>query len=234
MVFTIHISTLSNYKLEDSLGALLLNLKELLSCLSCVAVPLFLIISGALFFRNYCYEKTFEKIKNRIFSLVIPYLIWNCIWLLFDLFCSYFLSDYFIGRGIIKFDIPTVLKGIFLYGRNLPFWFIFDLILFTPICPFIYAILRNKKIGIISIVLIWIIVGVTEHKVNFLFRNDAILYYLVGSYVGIHNFTWFKAEKKLDEKLISVLIVIGCFLYFYYFKSIRQFSPSTKISYVDL
>lgn len=48
-----------------------------------LSVPIFLIISGYLFFREGSYELTKElwisKFKKRIFSLLVPYLLWNFI-----------------------------------------------------------------------------------------------------------------------------------------------------------
>ncbi len=44
-----------------------------------IAVPLFFIISGALYYRDYDHSKYFDKIRRRFFSLIVPFLLWNII-----------------------------------------------------------------------------------------------------------------------------------------------------------
>ena len=51
-----------------------------------VAVPLFFLISGYLFFHNYkepTYSFFTEKIKNRFYTVFIPYVLWSTLGLLF-------------------------------------------------------------------------------------------------------------------------------------------------------
>ena len=59
------------------------------------AVPMFFMLSGISFFKGYSNKKYFKKIKSRLFTLVIPYLLWNTIWLLWEIFTSYsFVSSF--------------------------------------------------------------------------------------------------------------------------------------------
>ena len=52
------------------------------------AVPMFFMMSGITFFKNYDNKKYLTKIKARIFTLVIPYLLWNTVWMLWEIFTS--------------------------------------------------------------------------------------------------------------------------------------------------
>ena len=52
------------------------------------AVPMFFMLSGITFFKDYSNKKYFTKIKSRLFTLVIPYLLWNTIWMLWEIFTS--------------------------------------------------------------------------------------------------------------------------------------------------
>ena len=53
------------------------------------AVPMFFMMSGITFFKDYSDKKYLAKIKARLFTLVIPYLLWNTIWMLWEIFTSY-------------------------------------------------------------------------------------------------------------------------------------------------
>lgn len=63
------------------------------------AVPAFFLISGFLFFgmqNTFTKEDYLKKIKKRISSLVIPYVLWNCIYILYLVVAV----DDFLGGGI--------------------------------------------------------------------------------------------------------------------------------------
>lgn len=84
---------------NNDLYELINNLKFPLSCIvvvihcfgtplwSIFAVPTFFVISGFLFFRNCegCGNVSYYKNKwhNRLYSLIIPYIIWNILWVLY-------------------------------------------------------------------------------------------------------------------------------------------------------
>ena len=111
LVFFIHISTLANYSLSGHIGKFLFTFHSLMLILAEVAVPMFFIISGALFYKNYTPSKTLEKYKSRFFSLVIPYLFWNTLWMIFDIICSYTaISKFFIGRQKFKITFIFFIK----------------------------------------------------------------------------------------------------------------------------
>lgn len=199
LVFTIHISSLFNYNLNNELGRMLIEIQKLINAFARVAVPLFLVISGALFYRNYSYDKTVSKWKARIHSLVIPYFIWNCIWLVFELLCSYTpISNYYIGREKLVLNVETIWRACILGESNPPFWFIYDLIIFVLICPLIYTVVRHRVGGIIAIIGVYIWISVDGECMATLFRySDAILYYLIGSYIGVHYFEKFKERAAI-------------------------------------
>lgn len=114
LVFTIHISSLSNYRLDNTLGEKIVRVDRLIASISCVAVPLFLLISGVLFYQNYSYAKTVNKWKSRLFSLVIPYLVWNFTWTVFAFVCSYTpISRFFIGRKKFVLNATNIWGGVF-------------------------------------------------------------------------------------------------------------------------
>ena len=117
------------------------------------AVPMFFMLSGISFFKDYNNRKYFQKIKSRIFTLVIPYLLWNTIWLLWEIFTSYsFVAKFSTDGTPFPLTLTNILKGIFFYGCNIPFWFVFDLILFSIAAPLVFLIIKNKYVGIGTII----------------------------------------------------------------------------------
>ncbi len=212
LVFTIHMSSLFNYNLDNELGRWIIEIQKLINAFARVAVPLFMIISGVLFYRNYSYEKTISKWKSRIYSLVIPYFIWNCIWLVFELICSYTpISNYYVGREKIVLNIETIWKSCLLGEANPPFWFIYDLIVFVLICPLIYTVIRHRVGGVIAIFVVYIWISVDGEWAARLFRySDVILYYLIGSYIGVHFFDKFKKRAVVKYSSLYWIGIAIC------------------------
>lgn len=166
------------------------------------AVPMYFIISGIAFFRDYNNKQYFIKAKSRFFTLCVPYLIWNTLWMIFDIVCSYtFISSFFSGREQFSLSIANVIEGIFLYKSNVPFWYIFYLIVFVVLSPVFEAVVRNKYIGIITTILLSILSVVIE----FDFHYDAIVYYMLGSLIGKH---YFGAVTKKTNRMSQILSVI--------------------------
>ena len=109
------------------------------------AVPMFFMLSGISFFKDYNNKKYLTKIKSRFFTLVIPYLIWNTVWMLWEIFTSYsFLAKFSASSGGYPLTLISILKGIFFYGCNNPFWFVFDLIIFSFAAPLVFIIIKNN------------------------------------------------------------------------------------------
>ena len=175
------------------------------------AVPMFFILSGISFFRCYDNSKYTNKIQSRIFTLVIPYLLWNTIWMIFDIACSYtFLSNYFVGRQQFSLTFTNILKGILFYGNNGPFWFVFNLIIFSLAAPLIHFIVRNKYIGIASIILLTILatfgIGIPS---SVFFSSTSIIYYLIGAIIGEHYFDL--ASRKANKRIryFSIIMLLS-------------------------
>ncbi len=236
LVFIIHISTLANYDMKvNFFGRSFEFVAVCLKAIAEVAVPLFFIISAALFFRDYTYSKTIKKLKSRFFSLVIPYLVWNLIWTLFEIICSYtFISNYFIGREKITFSVSLMLEGIFLYRFTIPFWFIFCLIVFFCCCPAVYCLLKSKWSGILTIAVVFVLYCFNVRLPESLFLNSAsIIFFLVGAYIGIHYFEWFHGKMNRDIFkffcAISLLCLSATIIVIQHFYAIKVFEYGKPI-----
>lgn len=114
LVFCIHCSSFRQYTITSN--AINVMSTMISGVIPSVAVPLFFIISGALFYRNYDNSKYLSKVKRRATSLIIPYLIWNTLSLVFNIFITKFLSGYITGREKVKFTPTGILGGCYTIG----------------------------------------------------------------------------------------------------------------------
>lgn len=130
-----------------------------------VAVPLFFLISGYLFFFDFEWSigKYIRKLSKRINTLLIPFLFWNClILLLFAIAQSVStIQVYSSGQNvpIASFDLYDYLNALFGINRfpvSYQFWFIRDLMIMVLLVPVLQLIFRKVPIVFLSIIgLLW-------------------------------------------------------------------------------
>lgn len=110
---------------------------------------MFLLISGFLFYpsKETTFDKTlyFSKLKRRVKSLLVPYLLWNLI--------AYIL--YAINKGFNFVDLLKSFWVIDIPGRSGsspmdgPLWYVRNLMLLMILSPIIYWIVKRKFVAII-------------------------------------------------------------------------------------
>ena len=163
-------------------------------------MPTFFILSGATFFRNYTNSSYLSKLKARFHTLVLPYLIWNTVWMLFDMVCSYtFLSRFFIGRPLFELSLVNILQGIFLWKCNLPFWFILNLIIFIVFSPFIHFLISKKALAFVSLGCLMVLRLFGFHlPTSTFFAPNALIYYFIGAIIG--KYYWEKLTQKASRR----------------------------------
>ena len=200
-------------------------LKILLSEGICrIAVPAFFLISGYLFFLNlekWDKDVWMGKIKRRIHTLLIPYILWNLVGIAYTCITPYVgavtegadsLLSIFQERGWIRmlwdsnrimeqWNPPTVnILGVTMHNgmpANTPLWFIRDLIVINLFSPAIYAFVKNTKyyglgvLGVLFILNIWLSIEG--------FSIIGFLFYSVGAYFAIFF-------KSLTDTFIKVKI----------------------------
>lgn len=189
-----------------------------------IAVPLFLIISSYLFYKNFdgTFEKYNEKLRSRFHSLAIPYLFWSIFTFLFfsiGLILP-FLSKYFATVNTENINLKFLIDNIIIGSYNSPLWFVRYLIVFTIFSPQIYLLAKRfPKIVIIITFLIWIF-GI---NIGIAIRTEAVFFYLLGAVLGCnvkyyHNMINYLNNKKVLWTFIfcSVWIIILLLRTFHY------------------
>ena len=176
------------------------------------AVPMFFMLSGISFYKGYNNKKYLAKMKSRLLTLVIPYLLWNTVWMIWEIFTSYsFLANFSSGEPY-PLTLVSILKGIFFYECNVPFWFIFDLIIFSFAAPIVFLIIKNKYVGMISVVCLSVVSLFGIHLPTSVFYYPmAIVFYLMGAIIGYHFYD-FASKKSSKPMQIASLVFLAVYI----------------------
>ena len=180
-----------------------------------VAVPLFFVISSFLLFRNYtfswsCYK---QKMKARLKTLLIPYLVWNLAFLLFKLaiqLTPFFLSA--IGGSserLWNYDLLDYANA-FVGWQGFPiayqFWFIRDLILMVTISPVFWILTKKFHWGlIVFFMVIWFV----DPPRLFNIHNETYLFIALGCLVAQSSFSLVIAKKWQYSLILSYAIWVA-------------------------
>ncbi|MBE6960481.1 MAG: acyltransferase [Ruminococcaceae bacterium] len=227
-VFFIHFSVFSVFRDAAQINRVF----DILRIPTRVAVPLFFIISGALFYRNYTLPATLDKWKSRFFSLCIPYLVWNTLWLILALLGYYTPLGAFLGGAKAAFTWQNILRGIFLYGYFEPFWFIYQSILLVALCPVIYLLMKNKWIGLVAIVAFYIACCFGLDLSPVFVDTSMILPYLIGAWIGIHGFEVFISRKSKTQAITGLAVFILCVVFCGFSPLLPQWSDTLLLPFV--
>ena len=175
------------------------------------AVPMFFAISGYLFYYTFrpslkCYG---YKLKSRFFSLVIPFVIWNCLSGLFLFILSNIESVNWVPIISEKVGITaeTGVLGVLKWFIDPPAfqsWYLQQLIIFTVISPIIFwAIKYTRGFVIILFAIPWIL------DISYIINSEAILFYVCGATIAIFNREDWVLQK--ESKPMTALITF-CWL----------------------
>jgi peptidoglycan/LPS O-acetylase OafA/YrhL len=166
-----------------------------------VAVPLFFLVSGYLFFAGVEWSRTryVAKVRTRIRSMLVPYLFWNVLNLVVlwaaqslplsrpfmtgqrALVAGYGASDYL--NALIGMD------GMPVAGQ---FWFIRDLMILVVLAPAIYALCRRAAVVYLPAVLGCWLVGWWPLVLP---ASAGVLFFSVGAWAAIRGSTIFATDK---------------------------------------
>lgn len=162
--------------------------KALLYCKNlgeCV-VTSFALISGFLFFYNaHNLFDIYIKMRKRIWTLFVPYILWNFINSLYLILRNNGISAFFK-----EIFIADWIKNIFYWGSSPHFWYIFMLIFWTVLAPALFIIYRSK--GLLATLLLL-------QTVYFIYKGADIL---TSRYVYI-LYTWGGALGKYFPNLFE-------------------------------
>ena len=162
--------------------------------LSKIAVPAFFIMSGYLFFVNiegFTKEVYWQKIKRRIKTLLIPYMMWNL---------------------LMAVKVGEISLKTFIAPANMPLWFLRDLIIVSLLTPIIY--IGVKKLGwwLAAILIPIYITGMWAIQPDA--NPYAIFFFTFGAMLSIKKIDLVETSKRFvwSACLLSVSLIIAMIL----------------------
>ena len=176
-----------------------------------IAVPLFFLISGYLFFANFRWsQQTFiKKIRTRMKTLLIPFLFWNLVVLVFYAavqavppFRPYFTGSTALISAIPFWEYFNVILGIKGYPIAYHFWFIRDLIVMVVLAPVIAVILRFAALPfLVALYATW----VTGTWPVYIPDNAGLLFFSAGALCAIKGQSLFAFDRFGKLALIALI-----------------------------
>lgn len=193
-----------------------------------VCVPIFFLISGYLFFKKGTFTpKSYaSKLKKRFISIVIPFILWNFLYLLIYRFIGYRIIYNDTGEimGIVPWitavsgnmikDAYQWFIGVFVNFNgsgspmDVPFWYLRDLIVMFVISPIVYCYGKYlKHYGIILMVIAYIVLGKYIAFPSFLGLSlrPPVLFFVIGASYAVN-------QKNMIEEITKV----GSWIYWVY------------------
>lgn len=155
-----------------------------------IAVPVFFLISGYLFFFGFEWSKEnyLIKLKSRTKSLLIPFLFWNITTLLINALAQdipatkiFFSGEHALVATFSVFDYLNAIIGFTRYPISYQFWFIRDLIILVMLAPLVHIINRVSPLSFLGVILIcWL----TDVWPVYVPSSEALLFFSFGGYLA--------------------------------------------------
>lgn len=171
-----------------------------------IAVPLFFIISGYLFFFTFNGNSDFIlKIKKRFNTLVIPYLFWSFFGILFYYVLQSIpqTQEFFSKKPIREYSTGELLDVAFINIIPYQLWFIRDLIILTLVSPAIYFLIKKLNFWFLLFILpFWFL-----NQDSIFFASESILFFSLGVFLTLHY------QKSLELILPKKYMIIATILW---------------------
>lgn len=175
-------------------------------------VPGFFLISGYLFFLS---RKTYtQKLETRIYTLLIPYLIWNTFLLV--LYVIAFVIGYpqdINGRSLVDYNFIDYLRlfwdrGSFDNGNFVPLlcplWYIRNLLIMSILSPLLYYIIRYAREVFLLVIATWWMT--TYHNA---FIPQTFLFFCLGAYFSILKINPLRMVDKNKTMFLILFAVLA-------------------------
>ena len=178
--------------------------------LSLLANPLFFCISGFLFFLgmervNECYP----KIRKRARTLLIPYLIWNIVFVLWFVVLqnlpgiSAFINSDVVG-SVFGSGLGQGFRYLFIKPAAFQLWFLRDLIIYVVLSPILFFFLKRTKWLVLVILFI-------ASSLAFIFLSPEVkvwglFFFAIGGNMALYHC---QIENPKWVTLVCILLYLG-------------------------
>lgn len=193
---------------SNMIGIIWIAIENYISGLQRIAVPLFFFMSGFLFFLNYSPEKALNKIKKRVYSLLIPYFLWNTIaWAYYAILKKIPYVSSKINLSV-SYSLKSIIYDIIMGTFN-ALWFVRILFFLILLSPLVYIIIRKAKIAaafFAFLIIMHLVFYTTEFSVLY-----ASAFYFGGAIMALHNVKIIDYELPLGQCALVFLMIINAF-----------------------
>ena len=186
-----------------------------------VAVPLFLLFSGYLFFKEGQFNGAlyWRKLKSRFRTLFIPYIIWSTLCFIIA-----------VAQGVVTPTFQHYIQGLWDtalwndgvtfsrtlpgYPMNMPLWFIRDLMILVLISPLIWFLLQKTRGWGILLIAVW---WFPAHDKFFGFGADSLFFFSLGALFAMKRVNFVQIARKYAVPLYIAagLMLVVDFLVMY-------------------
>lgn len=208
LVVMVHSMNLTGYAAYTRFNFLL----TFFDIIAAVGVPVFFAVSGyLLFIKDF---KWTDNMKKKCRTLLVPFLIWNLFWLLFDLIGSLVLPAYFSSVSLTSF--PELLKSFFGTPFDdspyyVPLWFVRDLFLLNAVAPLI-----KKAVDRLPV---WVTAAAAAacffllpYRMWYKF-GQSVSFFILGGLLARKKFSFnFSKPAKITAVICAVLVAACAFL----------------------
>ncbi len=179
-----------------------------------IAVPLFFLMSGYLFFAGFKWSLSGygKKLNSRAGTLLVPYLFWTTLGVAIAYLGQSIpaVKAYFTGGGPLiadysAFSLVNAVLGITSAPESYHFWFIRDLMLLMILSPLILVIVRYAAMPFFAVVFItWI----TSNWPIYTPDAVGVLFFSVGCYLGMKEISLFALDRYGAGFLFAYLPIL--------------------------
>lgn len=244
LVVWCHVFLLSNILAFDGTGGVLVKsvIRVLDAFFVNTIVPVYFFISGYLFFLVKKWDKKvyLDKLKNRINTLLIPYLLWNGIGVIFvlakqlpcfnaflsvpgtnlDLSFQNILSCFYMYNG--KLSAPPVGTENYAqqvqdqyYPINVALWYIRDLMIVVVCTPVLHFLLKKAKVYFLILLGgLYLFLGYYYIDYHLYQLVIAFFFFSCGAFVSLKRMNFLELFGKYFK--ISIILYLFCSLGYFF------------------
>jgi len=151
-------------------------------------------------------------------TLLYPYILWCFIWFVFILTIQSipFFKPFF-GIPLSSLAFGELIKQLFYYPLNYPFWFLRELMLFVLLTPLIYF--TNKKGNVLLLVVVFIsslfyksFLSIDSLGIALIY-SESLFYFMLGAFLGINKYLPIWKANMAITLIMLIVWLLSNFLY---------------------
>lgn len=187
----------------SSIGGAVFSIAELIFLrFGAIAVAVFSVISGYFLFGKYREGLTASlyarECKKRVWSLLLPYILWNIITWGFLWVKNTAALRLGIAPGFSEIEysrlLPFSFDAVFLAPLNGPLWYVREVIKLAALAPLIYFFLKyTRGWGLLAWYLLYALVPMPYG----LLTGPVTMHFVLGAYLGLHGRSLFEPFAPL-------------------------------------